>query len=518
MMSRRAPAFCIAALSVFAACVPATTPRSPAPVAGGHPGYAIPEPDLLGEEVALVGTAIAPSRRDILGSVAYDLPVVGNTWVEAELDFLVGQRRDVIARWLARGDYYEGFVQQVLQDNGVPTDLVHLAMIESGFVPTARSHAGALGIWQFMPATARESGLRVEAEVDERMDPVRSTRAAARHLRSLHRSLGDWSLAAAAYNAGSGRLSRAMTAVGTRDFWTLAERSDLAVETKQYVPRLYAMTVIGRDRERFGLQRMTSTAFAFDSIHVEIATPLAELARLGDLSITDLTQLNPHLVQGRTPANGYWVWVPAGQGEALQRAWLASSFRRNQEVAPRTALRPARSDEPVVAVNAAPAAAGSNGASRPAAASPAASTARATPARAAAPATRPAAAGAAVAAAAPTPARAASTRATPPEPTHTVAAGENLTGIARRYGTTVTELQKTNNLSSSVIRPGQSLRIPSSATNRPPRMAEHVVKNGESLWGIARQYGSSIAAIEEANGLGERPIQPGQKLTVPIAE
>jgi membrane-bound lytic murein transglycosylase D len=352
----------------------------------------------------------------------------------------------------------------------------------------------------------------VDAEVDERMDPVRSTRAAARHLRSLHRSLGDWALAAAAYNAGSGRVGRAMTAVGTRDFWTLAERSDLAVETKQYVPRLYAMTVIGRDRERFGLQRISSAGFAFDSIHVEIATPLAELAKLGDLSLTDLSQLNPHLVQGRTPANGYWVWVPAGQGEAMQRAWLASSFRRNQESAPRTASRPATAQEPAVAVNAARAAAPSSGssASRPAATSAGAASTRATPSSTAAPAARSAAAAA-------TPG-ASSTRPAVREPTHTVAAGENLTAIARRYGTTVSELQKTNSLSSSVIRPGQSLRIPSSATNRPPREAEHVVKNGESLWGIARQYGSTISAIEEANELGQRPIQPGQKLTVPIAE
>src|SRR5690606_28423757 len=113
-------------------------------------------------------------------------------------------------------------------------DLYHLAMIESGFVPTARSRVGAVGLWQFMPATGRAMGLRIDGDVDERMDPVRSTRAAARHLRDLYRSMGSWSLAAAAYNAGPGRINRGLRQYSATDFWQLAERGDLAEETRHY--------------------------------------------------------------------------------------------------------------------------------------------------------------------------------------------------------------------------------------------------------------------------------------------
>src|SRR5690606_3686026 len=247
------------------------------------------------------------------------LPVEANSWVEAELDFLVQERRDVIARWLERGSFYEEFIKAELRRQGVPTDLFHLAMIESGFIPTARSRAGAVGFWQFMPATARAMGLRIDASVDERMDPVRSTRAAARHLRDLQRSMGNWALAAAAYNAGPGRINRSLQAHDAKDFWELAERGDLAAETKHYVPRLYAMTVIAHRSAEFGFHTSRSESFAFDSVYVEYATPLTVLADIGGVKLADLQKLNPHLIRGITPA-GYWVWVPSSRGPEIQRA------------------------------------------------------------------------------------------------------------------------------------------------------------------------------------------------------
>lgn len=568
----------IAALALASGCAagrpPAATPQ-PAP-----------EPDEIDEAPPMVEEPIREPRRDILGPAVYDLPVEANSWVESELDFLVGQRSEVIARWLERGDFYEPYIRDVLREHGIPTDLYHLAMIESGFVATARSHAGAVGMWQFMPATGRAMGLRVDPAIDERMDPVRSTRAAARHLRSLHRALGDWALAAAAYNAGSGRITRGLRGFGVTNFWDLAQQGDLAEETRRYVPRLYAVTVIGRNRARYGFPPADpAEQFAYDSLQVEFQTPLSELARISEVEESTLRRLNPHLLQGVTPAGGYWVWVPSGRGADAQRAWLASDFRRDRGLgtyrvragdnlsmlAQRSGVRSARIRElnpsvsfdplgigvelrlpylgaqalndrpapdarPVVVaaertapssttpertaqVGTAPAAreaapAGSDAAARVRStgsdAAPRAASSSVETAPAPAPPAAPAVANGSGAAA---------------ERSHRVAAGETLWSISRAYGVTVGELEGANGLAGSTIRVGQTLRIPAGATPAAPaaRVAassaveptEHVVSAGESLWGIARQHGSTVEAIRAANDLGDRPIQPGQRLRVP---
>jgi membrane-bound lytic murein transglycosylase D len=341
----------------------------------------------LGEPSPALEARAVTVESDLLGGAAYDLPVEANGPVQAEVEFLVGERKEVVERWMSRGDPYQSFVRSVMRDQGLPGDLYYLGMIESAFLPTARSRAGAVGLWQFMSGTARDLGLRVDSVIDERMDPVRSTRAAARHLRGLHEELGDWPLAAAAYNAGTGRISRGLAALGTSSYWDLAERGDLAEETRRYVPRLYAMDIIAHRREHFGFPTAGDTAgFAFDSIQVEYATPLRELAKLGGASTEELARLNPHLLRGVTPDGGYWVWVPAGEGQSMQRAWLASDYRK-------------RRGEP-------------------------------------------------------------------------------------RYA-------------------------------MPAEDRQHVVKAGDTLWAIARRYGTTIGAIRGANRIGDRPIQPGMRLTIP---
>lgn len=521
MTSKRAPATFAAALFLLSACVPSRPVTvTPTPLAT-VPSIVLLEPELLGESVELE-PVIRAASNDILGNVRYDLPMESNSWVEAELNFLTTARRDVIARWLARGDYYESFVERVFTGHGIPSDLHHLGMIESGFVANARSRVGATGFWQFMPATARGLGLRIEDNVDERMDPVRSTRAAARHLRSLYRELGDWSLAAAAYNAGSGRINRGMAAFGANNFWDLASRGDLAAETKQYVPRLYAMTVIGRDRERFGFARSASSGFAFDSVQIEYAVPFSELARMSELTMEELTSMNPHLIGQSTPSGGYWLWVPAGKGVALQVAWMASDFRKEQgygtytvrrgdtlgELAELAGLRTARVRELNPSVNfdrlqigerlRLPYRVAQQLASR-----------QEREVSASRPASREASEG-----------RSSSQS---EAGAHTVNEGETLSEIAERYDITVAQLRSANAIEGTTIRVGQVLKLPGSAVvassssrRASPEVAEHVVRNGESLWTIARQYRTTVIAIQDANELGERPIQPGQKLNVPV--
>lgn len=488
-----------------AACAPAPPAAGPSPV----PELPAPEPEDLGPAPTELEEPVRAPAHDLLGTAEYDLPVEANNWVEAELDFLVGERAEVIEKWLRQGAPYEAFVKETLRETGIPTDLYHLAMIESGFVPTARSHAGAVGMWQFMPATGRGMGLRIDSEIDERMDPVRSTRAAARHLRALHDQLDDWALAAAAYNAGSGRITRGMQSFAAHDFWQLAEWGDLAEETKRYIPRLFAVTVIAKDRERFGLEAAAAAQpFAFDSVMVEYATPIGELARITDIAADRLARLNPHLRAGRTPAGGYWVWVPTGEGVAAQRAWLASDFRKHQGygtyvvrwgdnlglLAERSGLAGGRIRELNDQVDFDRLQVGEE-------------------------LKLPYAVAEALTARAMVEETAVATRSGPSDGasrSHTVASGETLWGIARKYGVGIDAIRTANELPGSTIRPGQSLRIPTeSAEATEAASAEYVVRTGDSLWSIARRYGSTVNAIRTANELGDDPIQPGQRLRVP---
>jgi len=330
----------LAVLAAWTSACAAGPPRAalPAPVAVAAaepaavavPSEPAPEPEKVDEPVAVSSIIAVPSGRELLGSASYDLPVVANQWVASEVSFLVNQRHDVVGRWLERGERYAAFVRETFAAAGIPRDLHHLAMVESGYQPTVRSRAGAVGMWQFMSGTGRGMGLRIDGAVDERMDPVRSTRAAARHLRSLWRDFGgDWMLAAAAYNAGGGRISRGLRSASATGFWELAERGDLAQETRRYVPRLFAVTIIAKDPARFGYAPSAEPvrAFEFDSIQLDLPTPLPVLAKAGGLLLGELADLNPHLVRGEAPAF-YWVWVPKGSGAALLQAYRASDFRR----------------------------------------------------------------------------------------------------------------------------------------------------------------------------------------------
>jgi membrane-bound lytic murein transglycosylase D len=536
----------IAAASLLAACAsPAPPPAAPTPAPAPPAAEPAPEPEPPPPPPA-------PASRDVLGSVAYSLPVTDHPSVVAELDFLVGERHNVIATWYRRGEPYRPFIERTLADHGLPSDLYHLAMIESGFVPTARSHAGAVGMWQFMPATGRLEGLRVDAEVDERMDPVRSTRAAARHLVRLYGAFGDWPLAAAAYNAGSGRVTRSLQRFGARDFWDLSARGDLAAETRQYVPRLYAVTIAGRDPTRFGIPRSERVEpFAFDSVFVDVETPLAELAAIADISPESLRRLNPHLIREVAPAD-YHIWVPTGLGSVAQERYLASDFRRRGgfaeyrvrpgdslwRLAERSGLSAAeirRSNGSVdferlrvgQRIRLAP-----DGARRLEAAveerarlATATATAGAAQPAQAAQAVGPVVEGPAESATEGSPNGAAPVGATPPAAVvatageHVVAAGETLWEIGRHHGVSVDALREANGLGDGVIRPGQRLVLPErdravAPAASGPVTIEHEVAPGETLWGIARRYEVPVASIREANGLGDDRIVPGQRLRI----
>jgi hypothetical protein len=220
-------------------------------------------------------------------------------------------------RALERMAAFEPLVLAALSERGLPRDLLYLALIESHFVPGATSRAGAVGIWQFMPATARASGLEVSEYVDERRDPVRSTYAAVRHLQWLHRQFGSWHLALAAYNAGDGRVGGVLrSATGSwrgDDLLYWRARPLLPAETQAYVPKLLAASRIARAPEQFGFAGLAPRPpLRFREVSVPGGISLAAVAEAVGASADEVHSLNPHLVRRTTPPGRRWpVRVPA---------------------------------------------------------------------------------------------------------------------------------------------------------------------------------------------------------------
>lgn len=241
-----------------------------------------------------------------------------NQQVQYFLDRFTRERRQVVDKWFGRAGRYLEMIRDTLRDHGLPEDLAFVAMIESGFNPVAVSRAGAKGMWQFMAATARRYGLRVDQWVDERLDPEKSTLAAAAYLRDLYAQFGSWSLAQAAYNAGEMTVVRAIRAVGSKDFWTLAKSSSLKQETKEFVPQIHAATVIGQDPSRYGFD-VRGTPVDVEFVSVPASTPLTAIAKASGVSMDALRTLNPVLVKGVTPPGGvYRLRVPAGTSDTIQ--------------------------------------------------------------------------------------------------------------------------------------------------------------------------------------------------------
>jgi membrane-bound lytic murein transglycosylase D len=248
-------------------------------------------------------------------------PLVMNEQVRFFLDRFTGERREVIDLWLSRAGRYLEMIRGVLRRNGLPEDLAFTAMIESGFNPLAVSRAGAKGMWQFMAATARRYGLRVDDWVDERLDPEKATGAAAAYFRDLHNIFGSWTLAQAAYNAGEMKVLRALRATGSKDFWPLTRTVHLKRETKDFVPQIQAAVIIGRDPEHYGFDVKDIDDAPTARVAVPAATDLRRLASAAGMSSDALRSLNPVLVKGVTPPRGTWdLKIPVQSRDAIMTA------------------------------------------------------------------------------------------------------------------------------------------------------------------------------------------------------
>ena len=268
---------------------------------------------------------ITPPKLDYLATLRMpDVPVRWSARVLQYLDFYKNdpRGRTIVAIWYRKSGRYEPMLRSVLRKHGLPEDLMWVAVVESGLRPTVYSPAGAAGLWQFMPESGRLYGLVVDRWVDERLDPVRSTHAAAMYLQDLYRRFGTWELALGSYNMGFGGMLSSIRKYNTNDFWELSRyEAGIPWETTLYVPKILALAVVAKNPEVFGLSNINRDAPAeFDEVDVVPGVSLEAVAKAAEVDVTDVEQLNPQLLAARVPprapsraAAGVWrIRIPKG--------------------------------------------------------------------------------------------------------------------------------------------------------------------------------------------------------------
>lgn len=246
------------------------------------------------ETATELGQPTVEVKDSEIAEEAPDLPKEMNPYVVNQMDYFLGRGRHHMEKYLARAPRYIDLVKKTLRDEGVPEDLVYLALIESGFNNNARSHARAVGYWQFIKGTGQRYGLKVNAFVDERRDPLKSTVAAARYLKALNSLFGSWHLALAAYNVGENRIKSQVMRHETRDLWELIRSGRLPKETKHYVPKFIAARIIAKHPERYGLDKLPfEEVLKFENLPIDKPVSLKKLSRNLGIDYAHMKLLNP---------------------------------------------------------------------------------------------------------------------------------------------------------------------------------------------------------------------------------
>jgi membrane-bound lytic murein transglycosylase D len=258
--------------------------------------------------------------REQVQATVSQLPLTVNDAVLGYIHYFSGRGRNTLIAGLRRAGRYRPLVQRILDEEGVPQELIHLAQAESGFLPRAMSRKAAGGMWQFVAWRGQEYGLNRTRYYDDRLDPEKATRAAARHLRDLYQKFGDWHLAIAAYDCGPGVIERAVERTGYADFFEMRSRRVLPLETTNYVPIILAMTIMSKNAAEYGLEGINLDApLEYDSMEISSPTHLALISDLTNTPVAELQSLNPALLRGLAPA-GYSLHVPKGAGSYLRAA------------------------------------------------------------------------------------------------------------------------------------------------------------------------------------------------------
>ena len=410
-------------------------------------------------EASPMDELIAATTSSETGAVHWDLPVTRNDRVDTWIDFLKGGNRKNTAVWMERSGKYTPMIREQLRARGMPEDLIYLAFIESGYSTKARSHAAAVGLWQFIAETGRRYGLEVNSYVDERRDPVESTDAALDYLQELHSRFGSWYLAAAAYNTGENRVARIMRQqTGSergrdQDFWTIAHL--LPKETRNYVPLMLAAGHINKEPAKYGFADVKfQQPVAFTNVNVPGGVRLSTIAKAAGVSEEAVEDLNPHLLRGMTPPNKTWV-VRVPQGSEMR---FAEAFEATLKADGKVATAPVTL---------------------------------------------------------------ASTKSkTTTSRSHKVKRGETLSEIAKQYGTSVASLTKANGgLLAARLQIGQTIRVPGKSTVSKTKASSNTkrfysVRRGDNLTAIAERHNLSVKRLKSLNGLRSSTIRPGQKLRI----
>ena len=468
----------------------------------------------------------------------FDIPIVFNDAVKYYIQWFTTEKRKVFGNWLKRSRQYVPIIREILKDQGMPEDLVYLAMIESGFNPKAYSPAKACGPWQFIYATGGRYGLKVNYWIDERRDPEKSTVAAAKYLRDLFNQFGCWYLAAAGYNAGEGRVERAIEKHKTNDFWELSNYNALPRETRAYIPQLIAAAVIAKDPEKYGFGSITyDSPIRFELVRVPKATPLSTVAKSASMDLAAVRSINPEIIRGITPPNmdDYKIKLPQGIDAAAfsNKLHVALSHERQirdvvsykvkkKDTMASIAKKHGLSRDEIYQVNecdgelkvkpgmiislpryTAPTKgktelAKNKKENREAKPSQEGRVARVEKSQ--------------------TQARKSAPEPESPTTVHVVREGETLKAISSRYGVTIASLRSANNLKNDTVYPNMKLRLVShtqkkTAQKKAP-VKYHVVKKGETLTTISNKYNVDVADIKMTNNLKGDKVIPKQKLKI----
>jgi len=454
----------------------------------------------------------------------FDYPIVLNARVQNWMVYFLTRGRRWFVKWLARAERYGPLIIPELEKAGLPKNLLYQAMIESGFNPYATSSARAVGVWQFIQTTGREYGLEQNWWIDERRDPVLATASAIAFMSHLYRRFGRWEVASAAYNAGGGKLRRAVQMYETEDFWEMSAsgRTYLAAETRNYVPKIIASAILATYAERYGLaaeipDEHRLSPWQYDIVPVPESTDLAVVARLVGTSTEEIQAMNPALKRGYTPpgTNNYPLNLPVGKGELFAEKF-AKLPAQDRVTFVRHKIRRGDTLNGISATYKVPVKTIKKMNRIRNARSLRVGKRLLLPVR--------------------------STQMPSRKLVHVVARGETLSRIAAGYGTTVAALKKGNKLSGTKLSIGQKLKVTtrgmetaavlastekrsssksrsakSSSSKRKSesksRPSSYTVRRGDSLSEISKRFGVSVADLKSVNKLkGRATIYPGDKL------